>query len=102
MEWTEVAALAEGTYDATCVGAERSLTQAGAPCVRWTFEVEGRHVVRVTPLKGPGAVFAHDVAQALGLGKRLRLSAAAGRKCRIVLKQNGQWLNVDAVLPEAE
>lgn len=98
-EWTEVTALEAGTYSAVCVEAVKTLTQAGAEAIRWTFQVEGRHLARVTPRTGPGAVYAHEVAAALGLGKRFRLSAAAGRPCVVVLRQNGAFLNVEDVLP---
>lgn len=98
-DWVQIDSLEPGTYDATVVGAERHTAQSGAACVRWTFRLSsGADVTRVTPVSGPGAVWGAEVVEALGLPKRLRLSEAAGKECRVVLKMEGQWLSVSKVM----
>ena len=99
-QWVEFKPLEPGDYPATVQSAVKGTSFSGNAVIRWTFLLEdGNTVVKSTPLKGPGAVYGYDTAQALGLGKRFKLSDATGRRCVVLLVQDGQYLNVDTVLP---
>lgn len=85
-----------GEYAALCLRAEAVESAAGNKCVRWTFEIDGVELARttVTRRKETG-----QTAQALGLPRAFRLSDAAGRRCRITLKQDGTFLSVENPRP---
>lgn len=96
--WRQAVGLpAPGEYVATCLRAERVESAAGNPCVRWTFDVDGTELARTTVVR---RVETGRTALALGLRlKPLRLADAAGKRCRITVKQDGAFLSVDQVRP---
>lgn len=92
--------LAAGQYEAVVTLAKADVSRAGSDMVVWVFELPaGRTVNHYTMRSGPGAASLHDTAAALGLGKRFRLSQAAGRRCLLDLSVDGDWNRVDRVRP---
>ena len=96
--WRQVETLPPGEYVAACRQAEAVDSQAGNPCVRWTFEVEGTEVrlayTTVRRRRETGLV-----AQALGLPKAFRLSQALDRRCRITVAKDGSFMKVTGARP---
>lgn len=98
VDWVEVSSLADGTYPAAVTSAQKVTTSGGYKAIEWTFEVEGRLVRLIQTMTGPRALDLHDTVAALGLEpRRLRLSDAIGRRCRVVIKNRPPWVNIDQV-----
>lgn len=92
--------LPAGYYTATCVAATAETSRSGNAMVVWQFELPGgRTVNHYTMRSGSGAAALHDTAAALGLGKRFRLSQAAGRRALLDLGIDGDWNRVERVRP---
>lgn len=96
--WRQVETLAPGEYVAACCQAEVVDSQAGNPCVRWTFQVEN-HDVRLAWTTVRRRRETGLVAQALGLPKAFRLSQALGRSCRITVAKDGGFMKVTGARP---
>lgn len=95
--WRQVEPLAPGEYDATCVSAEAVLSAAGNACIRWTWEFPGG--VRLASTTVRRRAETGLTAQALGLPKAFRLSAAAGRQARVTIGRDGPFRSITAVRP---
>lgn len=88
--------LPAGTYPATCVSAEATVSAAGNQMVVWEFQVDERPVPpvkRFTMRRGSRAPETRATAEALGLGARFKLSAAVGRRCLLTLEVDGTFNN---------
>lgn len=95
--WRQAATLTPGEHVAVCLRAERVDSAAGNKCVRWTFQVGDAELARTTVVRRKET---GQTALALGLPlKPLVLSKAAGRRCRVVVKQDGAFLSIDSVRP---
>lgn len=87
--------LAAGEYPATCLGAEERIASTGSECIVWHFEVLGDPPVRRDRWTVKRRPETYETAQALGLGRRFKLSAAAGRTCLLNLSVDGRFNNID-------
>lgn len=94
--WRRVATPEPGEHVATCLRAEHAESAAGNACIRWVFQIVDFELARTTVRRRKET---GQTALALGLPRAFRLSEAAGRRCRIILKQDGAFLNIEAVRP---
>ena len=88
-----------GEIVVTCVAAELVTSAAGNPCIRWTFESDnGVHRLAWTTVRRRRETGL--AARALGMKyPPLRLAQALGRQCRVTVKQDGAFLNVESARP---
>jgi hypothetical protein len=87
-----------GTHPATCVSAKRDTSKAGNAMVVWHFRLDnGVELRRWTVLTSTDL---HQTVVALGLDPAaVRLSEAAGKKCRLVISHDGSFHSIDASRP---
>lgn len=86
-----------GDLVAECVGARLDTSKAGNPMVVWEFRLDdGRRVNRYTVKR---RLETAQVAEALGLGRRFRLSEAAGRRCILSVTWDGMYHSIESCRP---
>lgn len=82
-----------GEYVGTVESAVETTSQAGNDMVVWTFVLPGdRRLTRYT-LKTSDEL--HETAEALGLGRRFKLSDAEGGKCILVVDVAKGWNTIE-------
>lgn len=87
-----------GTHPATCVSAERGTSKAGNAMIIFQFRLENGMDLRRWCLTRSTDL--HETVTALGMNPAaVRLSEAAGRRCRVVVSHDGSFHNIEACRP---